>query len=146
MNNKTAKDLTKEPPRSPHIKLGGYVILSRTIDKCRASIWGKLGEYEFDCELDNYLFGFKGIKGSDFRKFVEEGHSDEEILKWVNSNGIEKTQAEIDAWSAHEIENRYADDAEGSEWLQGRNKKLGIDLNSTLFQMLDMDDKVSFKK
>ena len=61
--NKKGKNLTKEPPRSPKTGLGGYVILSRTIDKCRALLWGNIGEYHFDCPLDNMLFGFKGIKG-----------------------------------------------------------------------------------
>ena len=35
-NGNTGKDLTKEAPRSPKTKLGGFVILARTIDKCRA--------------------------------------------------------------------------------------------------------------
>ena len=32
----TGKDLMKEAPRSPRIRVGGYAILGRTIDKCRA--------------------------------------------------------------------------------------------------------------
>ena len=61
MNTKvTGKDLTKEPPRSPRIRVGGYAILGRTLDKCRALIAGNIGEYHFDCPLDNMLFGFKG--------------------------------------------------------------------------------------
>ena len=64
--NIQAKDLTKEAPRSPKTKVGGYVILGRTIDKCRALLWGNIGEYHFDCPLDNMLFGWKGIKGDDF--------------------------------------------------------------------------------
>src|SRR4029077_20935443 len=51
--NKKGKDLTKEPPRSPKTRVGGYVILGRTIDKCRALLWGNIGEYHFDCPLDN---------------------------------------------------------------------------------------------
>ena len=45
-------------PRSPRETLGGYVIAARTLDKCRASLAGTLGEYKFDCPLDNFLFGF----------------------------------------------------------------------------------------
>jgi hypothetical protein len=78
MNTK-GKDLTKEPPRSPKVRVGGYAILGRTIDKCRALLWGNLGEYHFDCPLDNMLFGFKGIKGHDFKAFVETGASDDDI-------------------------------------------------------------------
>ena len=41
----TGKDLTKEPPRSPKTLVGGYVILGRTLDKCRALLAGTIGEY-----------------------------------------------------------------------------------------------------
>ncbi len=43
-------------PRSPREKLGGYVIAARTLDKCRAAIAGTLGDYKFDCPLDNFFF------------------------------------------------------------------------------------------
>ena len=64
------KDLTKEAPRSPHTKLGGFVILARAIDKCRATINGVVGEYEFNCPLDRMLFDWKGIGGEDFQKIT----------------------------------------------------------------------------
>ena len=38
-------DLTQFPPRSPRVRLGGYVILPRCLDKCRASLAGKNGEF-----------------------------------------------------------------------------------------------------
>jgi Domain of unknown function (DUF5069) len=40
----TGKDLSKEAPRSPRIRVGGYAILGRTIDKCRALVAGNIGE------------------------------------------------------------------------------------------------------
>jgi hypothetical protein len=43
-------------------------------------LWGNIGEYHFDCPLDNMLFGFKGIKGDDFKAAVEKGASDEEMV------------------------------------------------------------------
>ena len=75
MNN-TGKDLTKEAPRSPRVRIGGYAILARTYDNCRALLWGNIGEYHFDCPLDNMLFGFKGVKGDDFKAEVEKGARD----------------------------------------------------------------------
>src|ERR1043166_5997953 len=74
-----SKDLTKEAPRSPRVRVGGYVILGRTIDKCRALIAGNIGEYHFDCPLDNMLFGFKGVKGVDFKAQIENGASDDQM-------------------------------------------------------------------
>jgi len=91
------KDLTKEAPRSPHETIGGFAIIARTIDKCRALLWGNVGEYHFNCPLDNMLFGFKGIAGDDFKAFVETGASDEEIAQWVNGQGTSKADEEIHA-------------------------------------------------
>ena len=45
-------DLTKQPPRSPRVRLGGYVILPRMLDKGRATLAGKHGEYHYACPLD----------------------------------------------------------------------------------------------
>lgn len=32
-----AKDLTREPPRSPRLRLGGYALMARMIDKGRGA-------------------------------------------------------------------------------------------------------------
>src|SRR5438034_11155587 len=39
----TGKNLTKEAPRSPRLRVGGYAVLGRTIDKCRALVAGNIG-------------------------------------------------------------------------------------------------------
>ena len=70
----------------------------RTIDKCRALVAGNIGEYHFDCPLDNMLFGFKGVKGDDFKAQIENGASDEEMVEWLNRNGEKKTPDEIKRW------------------------------------------------
>jgi hypothetical protein len=41
-------DLTQRPPRSFRVRLGGFVILARMIDKGRATLSKKNGEY---CQL-----------------------------------------------------------------------------------------------
>ena len=139
------KDLTKEAPRSPHARPGGFAILARTIDKCQALLWGNIGEYHFDCPLDNTLFKWKGIKGDDFKKFVETGASDEEIADWVRKNGVSKTDAEIAAWSDEVDKDNYdSKPPEKKQWLVGENVRLGLAKDSTLFDYLDADDKASF--
>ncbi|HEX4696911.1 MAG TPA: DUF5069 domain-containing protein [Candidatus Udaeobacter sp.] len=92
----TGRDLTKEAPRSPRIRVGGYAILGRTIDKCRALVAGNIGEYHFDCPLDNMLFGFKGVTAADFKEQIEQGASDQEVLEWLNQSGENKTTAAIE--------------------------------------------------
>jgi hypothetical protein len=137
------KDLKKVAPRSPHVKVGDFLILGRTIDKCRALLWGNIGEYHFDCPLDNQLFGFKGIKGDDFKKFVETGATDEEIANWVNTNGLPKTKEEIETWNKEVESNNYSKLPEKKAWLEGENTRLGLDKDGTLFDYLDADDKDS---
>ena len=70
--NVIGKDLTKEAPRSPKTRVGDYVILGRTLDKCRALLAGNIGEYHFDCPLDNMLFGWKGIVGDEFKAALQK--------------------------------------------------------------------------
>jgi hypothetical protein len=144
--NKETKDLTKEAPRSPHEKLGGYVILARSIDKCRATLAGKNGEYHYDCAMDWMLFGWKGIDAAALKAYVAEGRSDDEILAWISSHGTPKTAAEIAAWSADRTAYNMSDVAEKKAWLEGENKRFGLGKDGTLFDYLDADDRASFKK
>ncbi len=53
-----APDLSQRPPRSPRVRLGGYVILPRMLDKGRASLIGKNGEYHYACPLDQRFLAF----------------------------------------------------------------------------------------
>lgn len=143
----TTKDLTQEAPRSPRQRIGGYVILGRTIDKCRALIAGKIGEYHFDCPLDNILFSFKGVKGDDFKKEIERGASDEEMAAWLDRSGNPKTPAEIKEWSDGVEAYSMVDDPEKRDFFIAETEKLGLDpYKTTLFEWLEADDKASYAK
>ena len=143
--NVIGKDLTKEAPRSPRIRVGGYAILGRTIDKCRALVAGNIGEYHFDCPLDNMLFGFKGVQGDDFRAQIEQGASDQEIVEWLNASGEKKTPEEIKRWCEKvEVDSLY-NDPEKRDFFSEETKKLGLDpAKTTTFEWLELDDKVSY--
>jgi hypothetical protein len=140
----TGKDLSREAPRSPRIRVGGYAILGRTIDKCRALVAGNIGEYHFDCPLDNMLFGFKGVKGNDFKAQIEQGAGDEEILEWLNQSGEKKTPTEIKRWSNRMEASSLYDDLEKHDYFVQQTRKLGLDPEkTTTFEWLDVDDRVS---
>src|SRR2546422_6477967 len=125
MNTKViGKDLTKEAPRSPRIRVGGYAILGRTIDKCRALVAGNIGEYHFDCPLDNMLFGFKGVKGVDFKAQIEKGASDQEMAEWLDQNGEKKTAEEIKRWSDEVEAGSLLNKTGKIEFFSPKNKKL----------------------
>ena len=141
------KDLTKEAPRSPKVRVGGYVILGRTLDKCRALLAGNIGEYHFDCPLDNMLFGWKGITGDDFKAEVEKGATDDEMAKWVDSHGTRKTEEEKRAWCEEMLTVNPHENPEKREWYEEQVKPLGLDPATTpLFDWLEKDDKVSYQK
>lgn len=148
MNDKVkGKDLTKEAPRSPKTRLGGYVILGRTLDKCRALIASDIGEYHFDCPLDNMLFGFKGVTGDDFKAEVEKGASDDEMVDWINTHGEKKTPEEVKAWSDEMVAVNPYNNPEKREWFEEQVKPHNLDASkTTLFEWLDVDDKASYQK
>src|SRR5262249_40234239 len=144
----TGKDLTKEAPRSPRIRVGGYAILGRTIDKCRALVAGNIGEYHFDCPLDNTLFGFKSVRGDDFKAQIEQAASDQEMVEWLNQSGEKKTPEEIKRW-AEEVEASSLynhPEKEKRDCFTEEVKKLGLDAaKTTTFEWLEVDDRVSLQ-
>src|SRR2546425_5318307 len=94
--NNHAPDLTERPPRSARVRLGGYVILPRMLDKGRALIAGKKGEYSFACPLDQRFLEFAGIDAEALKKQLAAGKGDGEILDWVQKNTKNKrTDSEI---------------------------------------------------
>ena len=143
----TAKDLTKEAPTSPRVRTNGYAILARMADKGRAVIAGTEGEFHFDCPLDNMLFGFKGVQGTDVKKLLEDGASNDEVAAWIDANGTAKTEEEKAAWSDGVEAARPYDSPEKKEWFIGVCKEAGCDpATSTLFDFLEADDKASYAK
>lgn len=142
---KNNKDLTKEAPSSPRVRVGGYVILARMADKGRATIAGTAGEYHFDCPVDNYLFSFKGVKSEEVKKLLMEGAGNAEIASWLDGHGIPKSEAEKTAWSDSMEAARPYDHPDHRDWFIGVCAEVGIDpATHTLFDYLDADDRESF--
>jgi hypothetical protein len=138
----TGKDLTREAPRSPRIRIGGYAILGRAIDKCRALVAGDIGEYRFDCGLDNMLFGFKGLKGDDFKAEIEQGASDQQMAEWLDQSGVKRTPDEIKRWSDEAEASSLYNDPEKRDRFVESCRQLGLDpATTTTFTWLEVDDK-----
>ena len=140
-------DLTQHPPRSPHVRLGGYVILSRCLDKCRATLAGKNGEYHYACPTDQRFLQFVGIDADALKAEVKKGLSDSDILAWIGSHASPKREEwEIAQWSALQ-EQRVPTDNESREFFNelvaGAKAAQREDIRGW-FDLLDVDDYVSF--
>lgn len=93
------------------------------------------------------LFGFKGIKGDDFKGLLETGASDEEIAKWVDKNGSPKSEEEKRKWSEEITKVNPYEDPEKRDWYIEQLRPLGLDPKTTpLFDWLEADDKASYKQ
>jgi len=138
-------DLTQRAPRSPRVRIGGYVLLARCLDKGRAMLVGKNGEYNFDCPIDKRLFEFAGISADALKQQLEAGKGDGEIVQWIQENGTKRTAAEIAAWSAQE-EQRAPSDVETRAFFNELHKQAGPERTdiSSWFDLLDLDDYVTF--
>src|SRR5690242_1263353 len=92
-------DLTQHPPRSPRVRLGGFVHLPRLLDKARAFAAGKNGEYNYNCTVDKRFFDFTGLDSQTFLDAVKTGKSDTEMLAWVMENATPRRALhEIALW------------------------------------------------
>jgi len=141
------RDLTKQAPHSPRERIGGFAIASRTVDKCRASLDGTLGEYHYDCPLDNVLFSFKEINGEQFKAAVRTAKTYEDVGTWLQSNGTKKTPAEIKAWSDGVEAESMMNDPEKRAYFIENCTKLGLNPEtSTTFDWLEEDDRASFER
>ncbi|MBI2946058.1 MAG: DUF5069 domain-containing protein [Verrucomicrobia bacterium] len=139
-------DLTKQAPRSARVRLGGYAILPRMLDKGRAATAGKNGEYKFACPLDQRFLQFAGVDPETLKAQLAAGKSDSEILEWINSASTTRpSPAEIAAWSALQ-EQRVPTDPESRKFFNDIHASIApkrTDI-ATWFDLLDLDDYVSF--
>jgi hypothetical protein len=139
-------DLTQRPPRSARVRLGGYAILPRCLDKGRATVNGKNGEYHFNCPLDQMFLTFAGIDAEELKSQLTLGKSDTEILEWIQANAKNKPAPyAIHAWSAW-VEQRVPTEVEGREYFHTIHKSAGPNRKDigTWFDVLDMDDYASY--
>jgi hypothetical protein len=137
-------DLTKFPPRSPRVRLGGYVILPRMLDKGRATLAGSNGEYHYACPLDQHFLEFAGVDPEALKKELTK--SDTEVLQWITANAKNKrTPAEIVAWSTWQ-DHRAPNSPDSREYLNSLHKAGAPNREDIVswFDVLDMDDFASY--
>jgi hypothetical protein len=116
-----APNLAQRPPRSPRVRLGGYVVLARILDKGRAEIAGTAGEYKYNNPGDYHWFRFSGITPEALKAELATDKGDGEMLAWIQENAPNKhTPWEIQQWSAYFSERGPDSDVETLEMFAGR--------------------------
>ena len=128
------------------MRLGGYASLPRLLDKGRAALGGKAGEYKFNCPLDQRFFEFAGIDAEVLKQQLAAGKGDGEILEWIGANAkFKRTPSEIAAWSAYH-EQRNPGDPDSRQFFNELHSKVASKREdiATWFDLLDVDDYVSF--
>jgi hypothetical protein len=120
------------------------VHLPRLLDKARADVAGKGGEYHYNCPLDKHFFAFTGIESEEMLAAIKAGKSDSEILEFVRSK-TKRLPSEIAAWSLW-MRTLAPGGAPGHEWFGEVIKadSTGRDDIFGFFDLLDMDDYVSY--
>ena len=147
MSNATPPtDLTKRPPRSTRVRLGGFVLLPRIIDKGRAVAAGTNGEYNYGCPLDMEFFEFTSVDPQALKKQIDAGLGDGDLLEWVKKHsGTKRSPHEIYLWSRY-MEDRTPSGVEKREYFNQTHKDIapGREDISTWFDWLDLDDCASY--
>ena len=134
-------DLTKEYPRSVHEKWQGVVQLGRTIDKGRAVAHGNIGEYHYNCPMDQAVLGFLGINHERLLDAIRNAKGDVEIEAFTRPFIEGKSRDELERWNR--------------EWLsrepEGESRKAFLGLRAQIApdrtdvttwpDLLDLDEK-----
>lgn len=129
------------------VRLGGYAILPRMLDKCRATLAGKNGEFHYNCPLDKHFLNFVGIDAEALKAEVASGKGDGEILEWIQANAAHKRSPwEITQWSEYHDRRGPDSDAETLGYFAGMLAKITTtreDIRSWA-DLLDLDDYSSY--
>ncbi len=143
----SAPDLTQRPPRSPRCRLGGFVTLPRMLDKGRATIIGRNGEFIYNASFDQHIINFLGFDPDALLKALAAGKSDNEVLEWLKPNAeFQPSPWEIEQWSDYMIRRTPDSDADTLIFFYRRVRlfsKTREDIK-TWMDLIDLDDFVTF--
>ncbi len=139
-------DLTKTYPRSVSEKLFGLTQIGRAIDKGKATAHGNVGEYHYNCGMDQAVFSFLGIDHEALLDTIKNAKSDADVDAYVKTFADKKSPEEIERWN--------------QQWLsttpEGDSLKYFLDLRNQIApdrtdvttwpDLLDLDEKRTVPK
>ncbi len=134
-------DLTRDYPRSPREQLDGMMLLPRAIDKARAQLEGKLGEYiYYGCRLNLKLFNTLGVTEDEFLDSVRTAGNDDAVLEWIRDYVRPEPDkvAKMNDWVLH---NEPANDEERELFCDELEKvDPGNDSINTWTDLIDLEE------
>ena len=134
-------DLTKTYPRSVREKHLGLVQVARTIDKGKASLAGTLGEYKFDCPMDQHLFEFLGVTNQQVLDAIKKG--DAAVDEFFTSAIAKKSPTDLDTFNREWLEYGPAPGSESEQYFLDLRNKIAPDRADVRSwpDLLDLDEK-----
>ncbi|MHB8147414.1 MAG: DUF5069 domain-containing protein [Vulcanimicrobiaceae bacterium] len=134
-------DLTKEFPRSVHAKWHGIVQLGRAIDKGKALAHGNIGEYNYNCPMDQAVFGFLQIDREALLNVIKNAKSDAEIEAYLTPFIAKKTPQEIERWNREYV--AHEPEGDSLEYFLKLRNQVAPDRTdvTTWADLLDLDEK-----
>ncbi|MDP6348321.1 MAG: DUF5069 domain-containing protein [Chloroflexota bacterium] len=135
-------DLTTGVPRSPYERMLGMVFLPRTIDKARAELAGKGGEYLFRGGQSAPGLDLLGITPEELFEALCENPTDADIRAWITANAAMPGNLEIARYNRYAIERR-ARTPEQIEWHRNYLAGIGIEHLAeilTMYERLEWDE------
>ncbi len=133
-------DLTTSYPSSVHEKFHGLVQIKRTIDKGVALAHGNIGEYHYNCPMDQAVFGFLGIDHEALLNEIKT-KSRAEADAYAATFIAKKTPAEIEAWNHEYVAHKPEGDS--LAYLIDLRNQIAPDRTDvvTWADVLDLDEK-----
>ncbi|MDQ2865447.1 MAG: DUF5069 domain-containing protein [Candidatus Eremiobacteraeota bacterium] len=139
-------DLTKEYPRSVHEKMHGLVQIARTVDKGKATVDGNIGEYHYNCPMDQAVFGFLGMDHEALLDVIRTKKSDAEIDAYVKTFTDKKSPQAIEGWNSEYL--THAPEGESLVYFEKLRDGIapGRTDITTWADLLDIDEKRTVPK
>ena len=131
-------DLSKRPPRSPWLKIGGAYMLARTIDKLRAQLpGGNAGPYRITPGFSERLLQIIGCSEDEMREVVARARTEDEVIAWVAAR-IDNEK--LERYNERASKRRIADVDDLEDFGKRYPIIKGLPPETSLFDVLDKDD------
>jgi hypothetical protein len=136
-------DLTKAVPRSvKDTSIEKIVMLARTTDKARASVAGTVGEYHYNCGMDQKVLAFVGVDHEEFAKLAST-NDDAKLGTILRERFLKtKTPAEIAGFNTEYLKLSPDKGSDSEKYFLELRAKLAPDRTdvTTWPDLLDLDE------